>query len=189
MIKNRKGFFLFVFYLFLNGCAGTSITSAIGNAVFSEKGFHKTIDDSLIYTRIKTNALSLGFETLSNIGIHVFNGRVLLVGSVRNFKERLKLVKIAWKEQKVVEVINEISIDKNYSLYEVSKDLYLQSKIASSLLLEEKIISNNYSIQVYKKNIYVIGLSRSLNEKNEIEDFLLSFKESGKIFNFIKIKK
>ena len=53
MIKNRKTFFFLLF--FLNSCAGSSIPSMVGNAFFSEKGFYKSIDDGLIYTKIKAN--------------------------------------------------------------------------------------------------------------------------------------
>ena len=63
MIKNRKTFFFLLF--FLNSCAGSSIPSMVGNAFFSEKGFYKSIDDGLIYTKIKANILSLGLKLLA----------------------------------------------------------------------------------------------------------------------------
>jgi len=187
MIKNRKNLFFLLF--FLNSCAGSAIPSMVGNAFFSEKGFYKTIDDGLIYTKIKANILSLGLKTFGDIGIHVFNGKVLLVGNVSDSSERFKIVRMAWGNASVVEVINEIEINNDYSLIKKAKDLYLEAKINSYLLLKKKIIFNNYSIQVYRRNIYVIGISRNLEEKIEIEEFLHSFEQCDKVFNFIEINK
>ena len=188
MKKIKKKIF-FVSLFLINSCAGTSVTSTFGNALFSEKGFYKTIDDSLIYTKIKAGILPLGLNTISDIGIHVYEGTVLLVGNIGSSQQRLEIVKKAWEEDNVKEVINEIEIGANYSIKEKSNDLYLQTKINASLLLATKVVSNNYSIQVYRKNIYVIGLSRSLDEKIEIEEFLQSFDECDKIFNFIEVSR
>lgn len=188
-MKKIKKTFFFVSLFLLNSCAGSSFTSTVGNALFSEKGFYKTIDDSLIYTKIKAGILPLGLNTISDIGIHVYNGRVLLVGRIESSQQRLEIVQRAWEEDNVKEVINEIDIGGNYSFKEKSNDFYLQTKINASLLLATKVVSNNYSIQVYRKNIYVIGSSRSLDEKIEIEEFLQSFDECDRIFNFIGVNR
>ena len=173
----------------LSSCMGSSITSIAGNAATSERGINITIDDTFIYTKIKANLLRLSIKNLANVNVTVSNGRVLLIGELKNNKERLKIVKEVWKIEGVKEVYNELIIGNNYSVMQKTKDLWLNSKIKTILLFDSKIYTNNFSLEVFNSVVYLIGISRNLEESHNIEKNIKEFSGVKKLISFIKQSK
>ena len=174
---------------FLSSCIGTSITSIAGNAATSEKGISITIDDTFIYTKIKANLLKLSIKNLASVNVTVSNGKVLLIGELKNNKERLMVVREVWKVRGVKEVYNELMIGNNYSVMQKTKDLWLSSKIKTILLFDSKIYTNNFSLEVFNSVVYLVGVSRNLEESNKIEQSIKEFSGVKKLISFIKQSK
>ena len=173
----------------LSSCMGSSITSIAGNAATSERGINITFDDTFIYTKIKANLLRLSIKNLANVNVTVSNGRVLLIGELKNNEERLKIVKEVWKVKGVKEVYNELLIGDNYSVMQKTKDLWLSSKIKTILLFDSKIYTNNFSLEVFDSVVYLIGISRNLEENQKIEQNIKEFSGVKKLISFIKQSK
>ena len=182
---NINIFFLITLSFILSTCAGSSIVSIAGNAAISEKGVKSSIDDALIYTKIKTELLKLKISNVTNISISVSQGRVLLVGTIKGNNERLAIIKELWKIKGVKEIFNEIKIDEVYDITNKTKDLILESKVKTLLLLNFKIYSNNYSIEAYKGTIYVLGIAKDLEEREIIENYIKNISGVKKIVTFI----
>ena len=187
---NIKTIFLLVFlFISLNSCVGSSVTSFAGNAAISAKGVEETLNDTIIFTKIKAKLLSLKIKNLTDISVHVSQGRVLLIGITRNSEDRFKIVKNIWEINGVNEIYNEIIINNEYSLKERSMDLLINTKVNTYLLFKSNIFSNNYSIEVFKGDLYIIGIAGSLEEKSTIENYLLNIKDINKVINFIFLAK
>lgn len=182
---NINIFFLITLSFILSTCAGSSIVSIAGNAAISEKGVKSSIDDALIYTKIKTELLKLKISNVTNINISVSQGRVLLVGTIKGNNERLAIIKELWKIKGVKEIFNEIKIDEVYDITNKTKDLILESKVKTLLLLNFEIYSNNYSIEAYKGTIYVLGIAKDLEEREIIENYIKNISGVKKIVTFI----
>lgn len=182
---NINIFFLITLSFILSTCAGSSIVSIAGNAAISEKGVKSSIDDALIYTKIKTELLKLKISNVTNISISVSQGRVLLVGTIKGNNERLAIIKELWKIKGVKEIFNEIKIDEVYDITNKTKDLILESKVKTLLLLNFEIYSNNYSIEAYKGTIYVLGIAKDLEEREIIENYIKNISGVKKIVTFI----
>ena len=182
---NINIFFLITLSFILSTCAGSSIVSIAGNAAISEKGVKSSIDDALIYTKIKTELLKLKISNVTNINISVSQGRVLLVGTIKGNNERLVIIKELWKIKGVKEIFNEIKIDEVYDITNKTKDLILESKVKTLLLLNFEIYSNNYSIEAYKGTIYVLGIAKDLEEREIIENYIKNISGVKKIVTFI----
>ena len=56
-------------------------------------------------------------------------------------------------------------------------------------LFKSNIFSNNYSVEVFKGDLYIIGIAVSLEEKSTIENYLLNIKDVNKVINFIFLAK
>lgn len=187
---NIKTIFLLVFlFISLNSCVGSSVTSFAGNAAISAKGVEETLNDTIIFTKIKAKLLSLKIKNLTDISVHVSQGRVLLIGITRNSEDRFKIVKNIWEINGVNEIYNEIIINNEYSLKERSMDLLINTKVNTYLLFKSNIFSNNYSIEVFKGDLYIIGIAGSLEEKSTIENYLLNIEDVNKVINFIFLAK
>ena len=187
-VNFKKNIFI-LFLLFSSSCTGSSVTSVLGNAAFSEKGLKTSLKDAYTFSKIKTKFTSLKLVNISEIGVHVSLGRVLLIGNTSSSSERLELVKATWSIPGVIEVYNEIKIKESYSIMERLNDKFTEGKILAKLLLEPKILSNNYSLQVFKKDLFIIGISKSIEEKNKLNVLLSEFTHIKKIISFVILRK
>ena len=186
---NKKILLFTCLYSLLTSCVGSTITSIAGNAVISEKGINGTIDDTFIYTKIKTTLINVSVKNLANVNVSVSEGRVLLIGELKNNKERLRIVKETWKIRGVKEVYNELTIGDSYSIVQKTKDLWLSSKIKTILLFDSKIYTNNFSLEVFNSVVYLMGISRNLDESQKIEKSIKQFSGVKKLVSFIKHSK
>ena len=187
-VNFKKNIFI-LFLLFSTSCTGSSVTSMLGNAAFSEKGLKTSLKDAYTFSKIKTKFTSLNLVSIAEIGVHVSLGRVLLIGNTSSSNERLELVKATWSIPGVIEVYNEIKIKENYSILERLNDKFIEGKVSAKLLLEPNILSNNYSLQVFKKDLFIIGISRNIEEKNKLYVLLNEFTQIKKIISFVILKK
>ena len=188
-LKKNNFLIIFIFSFLLISCIGSSVTSMAGNAVITEKGIESSINDVIIYTKVKTSLLKLGFSNITDIGINVSQGKILLVGSLTNNEDRLIVIKKLWEIEGVKEIYNEIILDNEYGFKEKTKDFLLVSEIKTRLLFNSEILSNNYSIDSLRGTIYLIGISSSLEEIKVIEDFIKNISGVKKVKSFITYSK
>lgn len=177
---------IYLVFFSLYSCASiTSVTSIVGNASTSERGFTKTVEDTIIMSKIFTRLSSVDIFNITNIKISVAYGNVLVVGFVDSQEKRLKIINTIWKVDGVKKIFNEIEIGDGLSIAERTEDLILQSKISTKLLFKPGILSNNYSIDVVNKKVYVMGTSKTIEEKSLIEKYLKEMKEIKKLTTII----
>tara|TARA_Y100000589_G_scaffold152401_1_gene145214 strand:- start:303 stop:800 length:498 start_codon:yes stop_codon:yes gene_type:complete len=159
----------------------------VGNASISEKGFTKTVEDTYIMSKIMARLSGLDVFNITNIKISVAYGDVLVTGYVRSQEKRLKIINTIWKVDGVKKIFNEIEIGEGPSIAERTEDLILESKIKTKLLFKPGILSNNYSIDVVNKKVYVMGTSKTIDEKSLIENYLKEMKEIKKLTTIISL--
>ncbi len=170
----------------LNSCATlASVTSIVGSAATTERGLAKTVEDTYLMTKIMTKVSALNLSNLANIKVSVAFGNVLISGNSETHEKRLQIINSIWEVDDVKTIYNEIHIGDALSIDERAKDLYLKSLIKARLLLKSGIYSNNYSIDVVKENVYVIGLATDLDEKSNVETYLEEMKDIKKLVTII----
>ena len=92
----------------LAGCGPSTVIGAgaiAGNAAMQERGFGKTVDDTTIEATISANMLAYSAELFIDVSAEVYEGRALLTGKVKQTKDRIEAVRIAWNVSGVKEVI------------------------------------------------------------------------------------
>ena len=117
------------------------------------------------------------------------NGKVLLAGNIDNQEKRLELIKKVWWIDGVKEVYNEVEIGPQISFLEKTEDFIFETKIKNRLLLEPGIYSNNYNVDVFNGNVYIMGISSDIEEKTKIENFLNNMNDIKKLILFVDIQK
>ncbi len=182
---NINIFFLIFLIFILSSCGSSSIVSIAGNAAITEKGIKSSLDDTLIYTKIKAKLTKLKISNITNLSISVFQGKVLLVGTMEKNSERLSAIKVLWQIKGVKEIFNEIRVNEVYTVTEKAKDILLTTKIRTLILFNFRIYSNNYSIDAYKGIIYLLGISKDLEEREIIENYIKSISGVKKLVTFI----
>ena len=120
--------------------------------------------------------------------------KITYAASVNNLSrikksKRLKIVKSIWEISGVIEVHNELLIGDDYTIYQKTKDMLLSSKIKTILLFDKGIYTNNYEIVVFNDVVYLVGISRNLEEQIMLENKIKKFSGVKKLISFVKQSK
>ena len=118
-------------------------------------------------SKIVSKITFMKLSNFSNITVSVINGNVLLAGNVQNREKRLELIQKVWEIEGVEEIYNEVEIGPQNSITEKTEDFVFEAKIENRLLFEPGIFSNNYSVDVVNGNVYVMGISSDIEEKQK----------------------
>ena len=181
---------LFIISILVNSCAIVSTAgSIVGSASTSTRGFSGTVEDTYLMSKIVSKITFMKLSNISNITVSVMNGKVLLAGNIDNQVKRLELIKKVWWIDGVKEVYNEVEIGPQISFLEKTEDFIFETKIKNRLLLEPGIYSNNYNVDVFNGNVYIMGISSDIEEKTKIENFLNNMNDIKKLILFVDIQK
>ena len=107
---------------------------------------------------------------LLSINTKVLDGRIFLTGKISDPEEKLQITKLAWETPGVRSVKNDIKIKEEFNFKQSAKDILITSQLRTALIFNKKIKSANYSIDTYKKKIYVYGISESKEEQSLVID-------------------
>jgi len=181
---------LFLSFLVI-GCGQTLITTGAKTAVEqqqNDKTFRESWDDATIKLGIKEKYFSYDATLFTKIDVEVELGKVLLTGVVPFGDMRLEAVRLAWQQDGVVEVLNEISIDTGYGLDDIAKDKYISTQLFTKILTDGEIKKFKYDFEVQKQIIYLFGVSNDQNEINRVIDHAKSIKGVLDIINYIQAR-
>jgi len=167
-----KKFLLFIFILFfLHGCVGAASKGVFGTGVsiaFDPRTVGTQIDDSIMQKNLVARLTLTDKKYLLTIGIKVIDGRFFLTGKVDNPEEKLQITKMAWETKGTRSVRNDIKIKEKFNFKASAKDLLITSQLRTAIIFNKKIKSANYSIDTYKKKIYVYGIAITEDERREV---------------------
>ena len=161
----------FFLFLFLSGCVGVSSKGIFGTGVsvaFDPRSVGTQVDDSIMQKNLSARILLLDKKYLLSVNSKVLDGRIFLTGKVDNPEEKLKLTKMAWEISGTRSVRNDIKIKEEFNFKQSAKDLLITSQLRTALILNKTIKATNYQIDTYKKKIYVYGIARTQDEKDEV---------------------
>ncbi len=176
--------------LALSGCAGVAVggAAAVGTAAYQERGIRGVARDLATAIRVRTALLNAGEEFIINIGLEVYEGRVLLTGTMPDKNMQAEAVRLAWKTEGVRDVINEIqSRDTTYR--DMAKDSWVTTQLKSKITFDEKIMAINYSIETVNGTVYLIGIAQNQAELNRIMDHAKGITYVRKIISHVRVKK
>ena len=177
-----------ILFILINSCTTVaSVTAMVGNASTSEKGFTKTLEDTYMMSKILAKITSLKIQNFVNVKVSVFFAEVLITGYTKDQESRLGIINSIWEVKGVKKIYNEIEIGDGPSLAERTEAITLQSKIKTKLLFKSGILSNNYSIDVVNKKVYVIGVASNVDEKALVDKYLSEIDGIRKLVTIISL--
>jgi osmotically-inducible protein OsmY len=184
---------LVLMILLLQGCLPTLITATSATAVFAVKdtSLENTITDTRIFSIIETKFVQENFKSLySKINVTVNNSRVLLTGTVASEEEAMLAIKLAWDNEYVKEVINELKINKNNNRLDIeqyTKDCMITAQAKSKLLFKPHLKSMNYTIITINDIVYIFGLAKNIDDLQEATSIISRIKGVDKVVVHTKI--
>ena len=151
--------------LALAGCSAWGAAAGAGavgvTASQTEKGFRRSTADTEIRIGISDRWFQTDEEMFRKLNLQVEEQRVLITGAVQQPEQRIEAVRLAWQVPGVREVINEIEVTDRSGLDDQARDVWITTKLETTLLFDEEISSINYSIVTVNKAIYIMGVAQS----------------------------
>ena len=169
-MKIKKILFLISFVI-LSSCVGYSSTGVLGTGVsiaLDPRSLGTQIDDSIMQQNLRAKLLSADKSYIISVKTKILDGRIFLTGKVSSVEDKLKITKLAWEIKGARSVKNDLRIKEEFNFKRSAKDLLLTSQLRAALITNKKVKSVNYSIDSYKKKIYIYGIAQNDTERDEV---------------------
>lgn len=175
--------------LALSGCASLIIGGAAtaGMAAYDERGIKGVALDTATSTHVRAKLLEADSNLFAEVGVEVYEGRVLLTGRVPSEEKRAEAVRIAWSVEDVTDVINEVAVRDN-PLSDMANDSWITAQLKTKLTLDKNIYAVNYAIETVGGTIYLIGIAQDQAELDRTLDHARSISYVRRVVNHVRIK-
>ena len=160
---------LILILILLNGCVGASSKGVFGTGVsvaLDPRTVGTQIDDGIMDKNLDAKLLLMNKNYLLSVSNQVLDGRIFITGKVDDPEEKLKITKLAWEIEGTRSVKNDLKIKEEFNFKQSAKDILITSQLRTALIFNKKIKSANYSIDTYKKKIYIYGIANSKDEQS-----------------------
>ena len=156
-----------------------------GIILVQERSPEQAAKDILIKTKIEESFFSTNYdEIFSKIKVIVFEGKVLLVGTVRNSEAKDTASSLAWKTSNVKEVANYIEIGKE-NVIDYLKDTRISLEFKAKLLTDKEISEVNYYSTTENRVLYITGVSQNEKEIDAVLSHASNIAGVKKIVNLV----
>jgi osmotically-inducible protein OsmY len=175
----------------LTGCVGTAIGvgAMAGTAAMEERGLDGAISDTAIRTEINGLWSQKDERMWRKVGLQVYEGRVLLTGTVDSAEMREDAVRLAWQADGVKEVINEIEIAGSGGVEGLASDTWISTQLKAKLLFDSDVASINYSVETVNGVVYLLGIAQSKMELDRVTNHARNLDYVKKVVSYVEIKK
>ena len=173
--------------LFNVSCTQVIIGGAASGGIIlvQERTPEQAAKDILIKTRLEESFFSTNYDDIfSKIKVIVFEGKVLLVGTVKSNESKEIADSLAWKISNVEEVANYIIVGKE-NVIDYLKDTRISLEFKAKLLTDKDISEVNYSSTTENRVLYVIGVSQNEEELEKVLSHGSSIAGVKKIVNLV----
>lgn len=126
------------------------------------------VDDTAAGLNLKSQLLFNRSVDTSDIDVAIFEGRMLLTGTVRSEEDRAEIEDKAAELRAVREVINELKIDEKTTVGQGTRDALIDQKLKTAIIADTGVAAGNYRVQVSKGTVYLLGLAQGPKELNRV---------------------
>lgn len=172
----------------LTGCAGLVVGAAATGGVLlvQERGFVTATSDIKIATEIKERHARLDPEFVARVSVNVLQNDVLLTGVAPSSAAMEKIVELTEAHPEVNQVYNELMV-VDYPAKQIAKDSWTATQARARMLGTADIYTVNYSIEVFHGQLYVIGIAKTLAEKERALHVLRTTRGVDKVYDYIRL--
>ncbi len=175
----------------LSGCAPIVVAggaTAIGSSAMEERGIKGVLSDNSIRAQVNTKWFDHDPTLNESVELSVREGRILLTGTLDTTQQQIDAVRLAWQVEGVREVIDETKVGKGSGVKGYASDTWVTTKLKASLLFEEDIYSNNYSLKTVEGTVYLIGIAQDQEELDRVIDIVRNSKGVKEVVNYVRLK-
>lgn len=159
-----------------------------GIAAAEERGVERALEDLKIDIEVKRLLLELDDRLVTKVSTEVFEGRVLLTGTVANPEQRIAVTRLTWSVDGVAEVLNELRTDGESSLLHASRDTIISTELRARMMGDGEVRAINYNIETVRGTIYLLGIARSEEELTRVVHHARNVSGVRKIVPLVRVK-
>ena len=191
-LKDKVAFFfiaVFSLWLFVS-CSQVIVggVASTGMVMVQERSSKQAAIDIIIKAKIEEAMFSNDYDNLfSKVRVIVYEGRVLLVGTVLEENIKEKADQISWNTKNVKEVASYITIGKN-DLIDYVKDTRISLELRAKMLTDKEVSEVNFSVTTENRILYLVGIAQNNEELNKVIKHASNIAGVKKIVNLIKLK-
>ncbi len=174
----------------ISGCAVAAVGAVVTgvSAARQERSVGHAIDDVSIKTAIETDLQRESTGALVNTSVTVIEGRVLLTGRVADPELRLAATRIAWGEEGVLRVANNIEVTDESGWLDRPNDIWIRTQVATVLLTDGGVKDVNYTIDVVNGVVYLTGVGQNKDEIKRAVADAESIDGVKRVENYVVVK-
>ena len=136
----------------------------LAQGVTDERSAGDVVEDNVIRAKISTALLKESGDLFVDVSASVFEGRVMLTGSVDDGEAFDRATQIVNGIDGVSEVINELQIGEDGGFTTTASDVTIEAKLKTKLVQASDVQSVNYRWRSVAGNVYVMGLAQDQEE-------------------------
>lgn len=174
----------------INSCAPVMVggVSSGGLILVQERSTKQAGIDIITKAKIEESLFSTNFDNLfSKIRVIVYEGRVLLVGTVIKEKHKRQAEDITRKISNVKEIANYIDIGKQ-GIVDYIKDTRISLELKAKLLTDKEVSEVNFTSTTENRTLFIIGIAKDQQEIDKILEHASDIAGVRKIVNLIMEK-
>ena len=172
----------------LAGCAAVVGAGAVvGGAASEERGLRGRTSDLGIQARVADKFVQERLRLITDIGVEVYEGRVLLTCATTDTTLSDKAVALSYQVEGVQAVINEIQ-HLSTGAADFAHDTWISTQLLSKITFDKDILSINYSIETVNRVVYLIGIAQNRAEVEKVIAHASNIEYVTKVVNHVRIK-
>ena len=176
--------------LALSGCAelvvGTAATTGI--AIAEERSVGDAVDDLTIRAELNHLFFQEDVDLYRNVSFSVFEGRVLIKGSVPAPEDRVEALRLAWQAAGVREVINELQVTDEGGILDYARDTWISAQLKGRLLVDGDVLSINYSVETVNGTVYLLGIAQDEAELVRVIEHARGIEDVKQVVSHVVVK-
>jgi len=154
----------------VSGCEwiSTAVNTGIdfGVMLAADRSVYNVMDDYSIKSEI-TSAF-VDEALVLNISTDIYQGMVMLTGTVKDEKDKSKAERLARRVRGVRELFNEIQVTTDGGVAATVKDLIMENKLKAKLVFAAGLTSINFRWRAVNSVIYFMGMAKSREELDRV---------------------
>lgn len=172
----------------LSGCAAVVGAGAVvGGAAAEERGLRGRTSDLGVQAKVLDKFAQERLRLISDIGVEVYEGRVLLTGATTDTALSDKAVALTYQVDGVQAVINEIQHVPS-GVADFAHDTWITAQLVSKITFDKDILSINYSVETVNRVVYIIGIAQNRAEVEKVVAHASNIEYVTKVVNHVRIK-
>lgn len=161
---------------------------ALASACASSRNLDESFSDIGADAQLKAVLFADRTHDYGDIDLTMFEGRLMLTGSMKSEDGRRKLIENAWKAEGVDQVIDEIFVGDGTSFGQGVEDGAIDAALRSRLIADGDVKSGDFKMSVSNGVVYLLGVTRSDAQLNEAVEIARSTRGVEKVVSHVLVK-